>query len=325
MKQQKYITVKGNESGIRLDLFLVKKRSFFRPKAQELIQEGKVLVDGKTAIRASMRLQMGQKVEIAVDFHTDQRETTKALLAVSLPVVLEKTEDYLVLSKPAGIAMHPVGRSTRPTVASWLSQEYPEILGVGEDTKRPGIVHRLDADTSGVILVARTNKAFQGLKRLFQEREVEKTYLALVYGNLFQPSGVQTDPIGRIRGELKRGVPVPKRVFAGELRPAETEYALSTRYPQYDFLLVKPKTGRTHQIRVHLAALGHPIVGDRLYRFKEHRKDPLRPLHQLLHAAKIQFSWKGKKQQYQAPLPEEFQTILRILDGEARRRYDLSA
>lgn len=151
------------------------------------------------------------------------------------------------------------------------------------------------------------------LKKLFQERKIQKEYLALVYGTVESPSGIINKPLGRVKGSIRRGIPEGKREFAGELREAETEYVLHTRYPQYDLLSVKPKTGRTHQIRVHLASLGHPIVGDKLYRFKEHRKDPLLPPFQLLHAENLRFSLFGKKYRFEAPLPDYFQDTLSIL------------
>ena len=128
-----------------------------------------------------------------------------------------------------------------------------------------------------------------------------------------QPSGVIDLPIGRIKGEKKRAVPAGKRQFGGELRDAVTEYALHTRYTGYDYLSVKPKTGRTHQIRVHLSALGHPIVGDLLYRFKEHRHDPLKPPFQLLHASELRFQLGRQKYHFSAPLPSYFRDTLKML------------
>ncbi len=319
--------VKEKHNGLRLDQFLTEGVSdLSRPLAQELVKTGKVSIDGRPVLRTGMRLKPGMAVCIAPELAKAPKGVKKPAKEDQVrPRVIAETAAFLVLLKPAGMAMHPAGRSTYPTVTEWISTTYPQIVGIGEDKKRPGMVHRLDKDTSGLVLIAKTNRSFKALKSLFQERVIEKTYKALVYGNLKEVAGTVSLPIGRVKGGEKRAVPAGKRAFGGELRPAETEYRLDTRYTGYDFLSVKPKTGRTHQIRVHLSALGHPIVGDRLYRFKEHRFDPLRPPFQLLHAEVLKFSFSGKSYRYEAPLPDYFRDTLKMLDAEAGRGYDWSA
>ncbi len=315
MEQQNRIFVKEKHNGQRLDLFLMAVLvETSRPIIHDLIQSKMVRIDGKITVKASLRLRPGMVIRLSASGRA--RQSVKVIPTESIPVprVIAETEKFLVLDKPAGIAMHPAGNSQRRTVSDWISTTYPHIIGIGEDKKRPGMVHRLDQDTSGLVIIAKTNRSFKALKKLFQEREIEKTYFALVYGNVHEPSGRIDLPIGRIKGEKKRAVPAGNRLFGGELRDAITEYTLQTRYTGYDYLSIKPKTGRTHQIRVHLAALGHPIVGDRLYRFKEHRYDPLKPTFQLLHAGELHFKLGKQRFHYLSPLPIYFTDTLKMLD-----------
>jgi 23S rRNA pseudouridine1911/1915/1917 synthase len=328
MEQRNTLFVKEKHNGQRLDLFLMEALGQVpRPAVQALIDAGAVRIDSKTNVRAGLRLKPGMAIEV-MNLSLGKKPVKQSRTVATTtptPSLVTEEETFLVLYKPAGMAMHPAGNSRQTTVSDWISTTYPQIMGVGEDEKRPGMVHRLDKDTSGLVLIAKSNTAFKALKGLFQERKIEKTYFALVYGNLLQASGQVDLPIGRVKGEKKRAVPAGKREFGGELREASTEYALHTRYTGYDFLSVKPKTGRTHQIRVHLSAIGHPIVGDRLYRFKEHRRDPLRPPFHLLHAGELRFQLGKQKYRYIAPLPRYFSDTLKMLDAEAGRGYDWSA
>ena len=321
------VWVKEKHNGLRLDQFLVETVSkLTRPMSQAFILDGRVTIDTEKVIRPSMKVKPGMAVHFSTKDAFSVKVKEKSVISQkTAPNVIADTAAFLILNKPAGIAMHPVGASRYPTVTEWLSTSYPQLLGIGEDEKRPGMVHRLDKDTSGLVIIAKTNRSFKALKKLFQERNIEKTYKALVYGNLTEGSGLINFPIGRVKGGEKRATPAGKRQFAGELREASTEYSLDTRYTGYDFLSVKPKTGRTHQIRVHLSALGHPIVGDRLYRFKEHRHDALKPPYHLLHAMALRFSFSGKNYRYEAPLPDYFRDTLKMLDAEAGRGYDWSA
>lgn len=310
--------VKLAQVGSRLDQFLaVALPQWSRGAVQELIRAGAVRIDGVPVTKLHHKLALGQEVNWLIQSERPslaEGSLQKAPPAIFADInVIAETDAMVVIAKPAGIAMHPVGRQAALTLTDWLSTYYPQIAGVGDQPSRPGMVHRLDKDTSGVVVIAKHDKAFRALKRLFHDRLMEKEYVALVYGNLASPSGVIDKPIGRVRGSARRSVPAGKREFGGELRGAVTEYGLHTRYPQYDLLSVKPKTGRTHQIRVHLASLGHPIVGDRLYRFKEHRRDPLIPPHQLLHAEALAFTLFGKPYRFKAPLPGYFSDILSVL------------
>ncbi|MDP3015328.1 MAG: RluA family pseudouridine synthase [bacterium] len=250
--------------------------------------------------------------------------------------VIYKDKNFLAVYKPAGILVHsinlkPKTQNLKPdfTLVDWLSEKYPEVKNVGDEPQtRPGIVHRLDKDTSGVLLVARNQKYFEYLKNLFspygrspegrQGSQIKKTYLALVWGKLEPKTGVIKKPISIKSGAIKR------TVWKGRLeKEAITEYrvikyieiprlsALSPRQSAtFSLLKVMPKTGRTHQIRVHLASIGYPIVGDSLYGPKENSFGLKR---QFLHAESLEFNISpGRRIKIAAELPEE---LKRILDG----------
>ena len=230
------------------------------------------------------------------------------------PEIIYEDEDILAVNKPAGMIVHGVAgrRSTEPTLADLLSARYPEIKNVGDDPAlRPGIVHRLDKDTSGVMLIARNQKSFAYLKSLFQNRDIIKTYAAAVAGVPSPSRGVIDRPIGIVTGTTKRSVRSEKMA-----KPAVTEYeVLKTaeatdgfgRMAPFSLLSVRPKTGRTHQIRVHLASTGHQIVGDPLYGPK---KQPAWAGRLMLHASSIEFSDRsGRRLRFTAELPRVFTDV----------------
>lgn len=228
--------------------------------------------------------------------------------------IIYENKDFIILDKPAGLLVHPVKRkdgvSEEPTLADWLLKNYPETRSVGDEPSvRPGIVHRLDKDTSGVILVARNNKAFDYFKDLFQRHEVKKNYLALAWGRLKKESGAIDMPIGIKSGTTKRSVRSSKMA-----KEAITEYktlkVLEINGKEYSFLEVFPKTGRTHQIRVHLAAIGHPVIGDKLYGGGRSFLEGVG--RQLLHAFSLEFTAPdGKRMRFEADLPEDFRALIK--------------
>lgn len=249
------------------------------------------------------------------------------------PRLIYKDPNFIALDKPAGLLVHPIKLKTKnsnlktdgETLVDWLLEEYPEVKGVGDDPQlRPGIVHRLDKDTSGIILVARNREYFDYLKQLFQNREIKKTYLALVHGRLKLNKGLIDRPISLKSGTIKR------TAFKGRSqREAVTEYRVLKRFKDFSLVEVYPKSGRTHQIRVHLAALGHPVVGDRVYGPKKSVVPPSGPIgptgqrpgirRQLLHAYSLEFSPStGHRLRLAANLPEDIRTILRYLGRHAR-------
>jgi 23S rRNA pseudouridine1911/1915/1917 synthase len=197
--------------------------------------------------------------------------------------VLFENNHLLVINKPSGLVVHSDGKTDEPTVVDWILEHYPDIQGVGEDMNigdliisRPGIVHRIDRDTSGCLVIAKTQESFEHIKQQFKDRKVQKTYQALVYGNIKKDSGEITEPIGKSKKDFR--MKMAGRGARGTLRDALTEFAVLKRLEdatsvdkqgqtlKYTLVELKPKTGRTHQLRVHLKYINHPIVSDSLYR-----------------------------------------------------------
>ncbi len=226
------------------------------------------------------------------------------------PAIIYEDKDIIVVNKPAGLAVHADGRHERATLADWLAGNYPELKGVGEEQTladgtiidRPGIVHRLDRETSGAMVVARTQKSFEFLKSQFQEREVKKVYRAFVYGALKEERGIIDRPIGSARGGL--GPRTATRPH-GVQRDAQTAYRVVQNGKEAAYVEAFPKTGRTHQIRVHFSAIQHPIVCDTLY--APSRKPILGFTRLALHAFSISFKHPdGRAVVFEAPLPPDF-------------------
>lgn len=231
-----------------------------------------------------------------------------------IPIVYEDA-DLMVINKPSGLITHPKNpRDSSESVASWLVQEYPQIKGVGEDKLRPGIVHRLDKETSGLLVIAKTQAAFDYLKKLFQERKISKVYLALAHGRLENRAGIIKAPLGKLgsyQTTRTRGKHELKE------KGAATEYKIIGHYSllttNYSLLEVRPLTGRTHQIRVHLKSIGHPIVCDPIYAGRRAVCPP--ELGRLfLHAQKLAFTApSGRALAIEADLPPELGSFLERL------------
>ncbi len=229
--------------------------------------------------------------------------------------IIYESPDYIVVDKPAGVLMHKVrikGGKQREeaTLADWVATRYPEIKKVGDDPEtRPGIVHRIDKETSGVVVVARNQEYFEYLKNLFGKKNMAKKYLALVYGKLDSDKGVIEKPIGIKSGTIQR------TIYGGKMiKEAITNYKVIKKYDEYTLLEVLPKTGRTHQIRVHLASIGHPIVGDKLYGGKKEKKSLLGAKRQFLHAAELEFEARaGELVTFASPIPQDLANLLNNL------------
>ncbi len=245
--------------------------------------------------------------------------------------ILKETDDFLVINKPAGLIVHPDGKTDEPSVSSWILETYPEMKEVGEPTTlqdgtilyRPGIVHRLDRDTSGALVVAKNQETFDFLKKQFQDRQVLKKYIAFVYGVIRDDRGIINKPIARSKGDFRRWS--AERGSRGEAREAITIYRVLSRgdgdygqngeHPKSATLVeFEPKTGRTHQIRVHCKAIGHPIVGDSLYSEPYIIKNPdfLGFKRQALHARSITFTLPNIEEsiKVEAPFPLDFKKAL---------------
>lgn len=237
--------------------------------------------------------------------------------------ILYEDPSILVIDKPAGIAVHEDGRTKEKTLTDWVLKNYPKMKNVGEpiflsddknkkEIKRPGIVHRLDKDTSGVLVLAKTQKAHEFLKSQFQNREVRKVYNTVVSGHMKDERGTINKPIGRSPNDFRKRL--AGRGARGELREAITEYTVLKKFldkkNKFTYLEVRPKTGRTHQIRVHMKFMNHPVAGDELY-------NPGKPVPKgftrlALHAKSISFkNLKGETLKIESPLPEEFKNILK--------------
>ncbi len=246
------------------------------------------------------------------------------------PTIIAETTDYLVINKPAGLAVHGGGNLTEPTLADWLIAKYPKIKTVGDDPARPGLVHRLDKDVSGLMVIAKNNKSFASLKGQFKDREVNKEYLALVHGRLANDSGVIDFPITRSQSGYKMAaIPTnasdllnrrhPKYRDQGNIeswfksRQALTEFTVLQRFVNYTLVRVNIKTGRTHQIRVHFFAYGHPLAGDDLYSTKktEVKNKKLNLGRVFLTAVHLEFQdLSGKKLNFEIGLPQELSSAL---------------
>jgi 23S rRNA pseudouridine1911/1915/1917 synthase len=233
--------------------------------------------------------------------------------------ILYEDPGILAIEKPSGISVHSDGRTKEKTLTEWILKNYPRMKNVGEDEvyeyknekieiKKPGIVHRLDRDTSGVLLLAKNQKAYELLKSQFQNREIKKTYIAIVSGNLKNERGVINRPIGRSPKDFRRYS--AGRGARGEMREAITQYRVLSRFfdkrgNKFTYMELHPKTGRTHQLRVHMKYLNHPIVCDALY--NPDNPYPKGISRMALHAKSIEFTnLKGDKVKVESKVPEEF-------------------
>ena len=244
--------------------------------------------------------------------------------------VLYEYKDILAIDKPSGISVHPDGRSKEKTITDWVLENYPKLKGVGEpmtfdgkEIVRPGIVHRLDKDTSGVLVLAKNKKTYEFLKKQFQDREIKKTYLAIVSGWVKNESAIIDNPIGRSPSDFRRRL--AGRGARGELRPAVTMYKVIKRFEdenknKFTYLEISPKTGRTHQIRVHMKYLNHPVACDSLYNPTGACPAGLKRL--ALHAKSIEFSalgrsasgekdLKDKTIKVESPLPKDIERVVK--------------
>ena len=241
---------------------------------------------------------------------------------ITIPIIYTD-DDIIVINKPPGISVHGGATVGEETVADILLKDFPELENVGEDPRRPGIVHRLDKNTSGVMVIARTKTAFSVLKNAFKERKVEKIYIALVCGVLKKPHGRIDAPIGRlVTNPLKRGVEDGKRRIRGARR-AITEYRVLGGDTPYSVVELKPQTGRMHQLRVHLSSMHHPIACDVVYGGKQ-VCCPDGAKRQLLHAQSIAFSMReGQRLQFEAELPEYMRFMVqRILEKPSQKENE---
>jgi len=279
-----------------------------RTQGQRLIEEGHVTVNGQ-ARKASHRVEPGERVTVILP----PEEPRVALRPQSIPLdVIYENGHLLVVNKPAGMVVHPAPGHPDGTLVNALLAYYPPIADVGP-RDRAGIVHRLDKDTSGALVVAKRQLVLEALQHQFRNREVEKTYLALVDGQVQPPEGIIEVPIGRDPTDRQRMAPVPEGKYA------RTRYRVVRRFRKHTLLETHPYTGRTHQVRVHLSWLGHPVVGDADYGSRRRR---LLPDRHFLHASRLRFTHPVTQEEmtFEAPLPAELDVLLRQLRPISSRK-----
>jgi 23S rRNA pseudouridine1911/1915/1917 synthase len=299
---ERVIHLDVTEEGERVDKYIAEHLpDLSRSLVQRLIREGRVTVNGAET-KASYRVEGGDEIIVRVP---PPEATELEPEPIPLDVVYED-EDLIVINKPAGLVVHPSHGHRKSTLVNAILAHCPDLAGIN-GTLRPGIVHRLDKDTSGLIIVAKNDAAQQSLQRQFKRREVKKTYLALVEGRLEPERGLIEAPVGRDPHHRKR-----MAVVARGGREARTEYRVLETLADHTLVEVHPLTGRTHQVRVHFASLGHPLVGDPVYGFRRQRLGLGR---QFLHAWKLGFHLpsSGRPIDLTAKLPHDLRRVLEQL------------
>jgi len=271
-----------------------------RATAQRLIKAGDVTVNGRPS-KPSYRVQVGDDIVVRVP-----AEVPEPVVAEDIPLdVIYEDDTLLVVNKPAGMVVHPALGHASGTLVNAVLAHCPQIAEVG-GADRAGIVHRLDKDTSGLIIVAKDEATHAALQRQFKHRQVVKTYLALGEDQVQPREGVVEAPVGRDKRQRK------KMAVVRSGREAHTMYRASEYFADHTLLEVRPRTGRTHQVRVHLAWLGYPIVGDTVY---GHRRQRLLRSRHFLHASRLRFTHPatGEEVEFKAPLPPELAAVLERL------------
>lgn len=300
------LTAATEHAGVRLDAFLSADGALTRSQAARLIAEGRVRVNGKPASK-SARLSGGETVTVDVP---QLRETALPPQDIPLDVVYED-DDVIVVNKPTGLVVHPAPGHPDGTLVNALLHHCGDSLsGIGGE-KRPGIVHRIDRDTSGLIIAAKNDAAHLALSAQLKDHSLSRTYECLVTGNMKQDSGTVDAPIGRSSADRKKMAVVPTG------RRAVTHWEVVARYPGITHLRCRLETGRTHQIRVHMAYIGHPILGDTVYGTKK----PVPGLTgQCLHATGLRFIHPrtGEPVELHCPLPPEFTAMLQKLQNKSQ-------
>lgn len=291
--------VDEEKTNIRIDKAIgLIENTLSRVAIQRLLDEGNILVNGKTT-KASYKTKLGDEITI-------KKEPPKKvnIVAQDIPIeVLYEDEDIIVVNKPKGIVVHPANGNPDGTLVNAIMNICGNSLsGIGGEI-RPGIIHRLDKDTSGVLIIAKNDMAHINISNQIKNRQTKKIYIALVRGVIKENEATINMPIGRSKKDRK------KMAVTKDGKEAVTHFKVLKRYDNFTLLEIKIDTGRTHQIRVHMAEIGYPIVGDYVY---SNGKNPFNVEGQMLHAKQIEFVHPrtGKEMKIEAPIPEYFQKIL---------------
>ena len=314
MTNHKTFQVSEDESGMRLDLFLMEKEpDLTRSRIQNLIRDGLVLLK-EEKVKTGYKVKPGDQIELELP---EVKEANVKPQEMALSIVYE--DEYLaVVNKPRGLVVHPAAGHEDGTLVNGLMYHFKDSLSGINGVLRPGIVHRIDKDTSGLLVICKSDEAHQGISDLLSRHEIDRVYHAVVHGRFHQKEGTIDAPIGRMKEDRKKYTVRP------DGREAITHYEVLEELGSFSYLQVTLETGRTHQIRVHMASLGHPLLGDPLYgpsretlsKAKELSKMDFWP-GQILHAKVLGFIHPVTKEKlyFDSELPEYFKTVLRVLRG----------
>jgi 23S rRNA pseudouridine1911/1915/1917 synthase len=303
----------------RLDVFLVDVLEISRAKVQEFIHAGQVTLNEKLPKKPGDQIKAGDKVVVdQTPIVREKPQTEEEAAMQEEPRILRETKDYVVLHKPAGLLVHPTKKQEKQTLVAWLLNKYPTLKNVGENKDRPGIVHRLDKDASGVMVIAKTQKMFKHLKEQFQNRGVEKYYTVLVHEEVERDHSVidfaiDRGPDGRMVARPKTEKEAVRTALLMQPgKEALTEFWVQKRFVRFTLLKVRIHTGRTHQIRVHFYAYNNPLVGDVLYHnVKLNRKRDKELGRLFLHATELIFKdLTGEVVDVVDELPQELSNFL---------------
>lgn len=293
------LTVAASDSGMRIDAYLRANTELSRSRLSALIQEGAIIVNGTAENKPSFKVETGQTIRLSVP---EARPVD--IVPQNIPIdILYQDSDVVIVNKPCGMVVHPAAGNEDRTLVNALLYHIKDLSGIGGEM-RPGIVHRLDKDTSGLILVAKNDHAHTLLSEQFKERSMEKHYRAVAFGNFSDDHGLIDAPIARHPVDRKKMAIVP----AG--KPSQTEWSVLERLKSATYLDVHLLTGRTHQIRVHMHSIGHPLLGDRIY--APNIKTSVHIPRLMLHAYSLSFTHPttGERMTVSAPLPEKFSQTL---------------
>ena len=301
----KEFRIKEEQQNIRLDKIISElEQAISRTSIQRMIEEGYILINGNK-VKTSYKVVEGDSVTIQ-----EEKPQETDLVPQNIPLsIIYEDDDILIINKEKGMVVHPGAGNPDGTLVNAIMAKCKDSLsGIGGKI-RPGVVHRIDKDTSGLVIIAKNDKTHIDISEQIKNREVEKTYLALVRGNIKENEAVINMPIGRSTKDRKK-MAVDKKG-----KEAITEFKVLKRFDGFTYIEVKIKTGRTHQIRVHMAEIGYSIVGDEVY---SNGRNPFNVKGQMLHAAKLGFIHPTTKEKviFEAPLPEYFEEILKLLEKE---------
>ncbi|MCX8034094.1 MAG: RluA family pseudouridine synthase [Thermodesulfovibrio sp.] len=300
------------EQDKRLDIFISEKLNISRAKAQELIEKHFVKINDAFKNK-SYKLKKEDIVEV-LEYSTFNNSSINKLIPQNLPIqILYKDEFLTVISKPPGMVVYPCLGHPKDTVMNAVAYHFKKLASVGGPL-RPGIVHRLDKDTSGAMIIALDDETYYKLIEMFKKRQIKKEYLAVVYGKI-KDSGKITSAIGRSIHDRKK-----MSTKAKASKEAITEWTVLKRFNSYSLVKANIITGRTHQIRVHFSSIGHPILGDKVYGKKTHlelKTGKINISRQMLHAHKLEFTHpiKNNTLLIEAPLPEDMEKVIKILEA----------